>query len=75
MACLVFQARLRAARDRWDWTQHQLAEAAGLSRGTISHYESGVSTPSLRNFDLLVSALGVSPDYLLGYSDFPQRSS
>lgn len=62
----VFPERLRAARDRRQLNQSQLAEKARLPASSISHFESGARKPSFDNLSRLASALNVSTDYLLG---------
>ena len=63
----IFRERLRAARDRWGWTQSDLARAAGLQPSALSHYESGARRPSFTNLSRLAAALEVSTDYLVGH--------
>ena len=66
MADAIFPERLRAARDRRQLSQSQLAERAGLPASSISHFESAARKPSFDNLSRLASALNVSTDYLLG---------
>lgn len=49
---------LRAVRG---WDQAELAAAAGVSKGTISRYESGEASPSPRTFRRIVEAGGLPP--------------
>lgn len=65
----TFTTNLRTARELKDWKQHHLAKATGLNVSAISHFETGNRIPSLPNFVLLVNALNVSADYLLGTGD------
>ncbi|WP_176213130.1 helix-turn-helix domain-containing protein [Sulfobacillus thermosulfidooxidans] len=61
--------RLRAVRKDRGYTQAQVADAAGVSQFTLSHYENGTRQPPC---DVLVSIsdfLDVSVDFLLGRSD------
>ncbi len=62
----VFRERLKSARERWGWSQSDLARAAGLQPSALSHYESGARRPSFTNLGRLASALDVSTDYLVG---------
>ncbi|HZF12379.1 MAG TPA: helix-turn-helix transcriptional regulator [Thermoanaerobaculia bacterium] len=58
-------ARSRALtllRDLRDWTQQQLADVAGLKRGTISDYERGVEVPSLRKLRGFSDLMGHSEE-------------
>jgi transcriptional regulator with XRE-family HTH domain len=47
----------RAARG---WNRAQLARASGLGKSSISDYERGVKTPTLRSLHRIAAALGVS---------------
>lgn len=58
--------RLREIRIKRGFTQEQLGEIIGVTKGTISLYESGQRTPKTENIVELIYALGVSADYLLG---------
>jgi len=55
--------RLQEARLSKEWTQGQLASAAGVSQGTIGNIESGLRK-NPRELLAIASALGVSPDWL-----------
>jgi transcriptional regulator with XRE-family HTH domain len=55
--------RLLEARLSKEWTQGQLASAAGVSQGTIGNIESGLRK-NPRELLAIASALGVSPDWL-----------
>ena len=58
-------ARLREARKRKGWSQRDLANAAGISGGEVSHIETGKRSGSAPK-RLAATALGVSIDWLLG---------
>lgn len=60
--------RLKAARTAKKWTQEQLGKKVNTTKGTISNYENGHSTPSNEMLLLLASALDTTVDYLLGHS-------
>lgn len=64
---LDFGWRLSVARG--DLTQAELAEKAGMHPTAITHYETGRRTPSMANLRILVDALDVSADYLIGVTD------
>ena len=57
--------RIRARRTELDWTQEQLARAAGLSKGFISDLEAGKRSVGAESLLALASALGVSMDHLM----------
>lgn len=56
---------LREARERKNWTQEQLAVAAGVNQGTVSLIELGkTQAPSWDVVARLSKALGVKPEAL-----------
>ena len=62
----AFPGRLRAAREKRDLSQGDLATRAGLQASAISHFETGTRKPSFDNLRRLADALRVTTDYLLG---------
>jgi DNA-binding XRE family transcriptional regulator len=52
-----FHTKLEKLRTRIQYTQFKLAKDVGVSRQTISYWESGFKIPSLQNFKKLCSAL------------------
>lgn len=68
----IFAQRLLLARRDLDLTQSTLAAQAQISPQYISDLERGKSdNPAIRDVEALAAALGVSPAYLLGWSDIP----
>lgn len=65
----MFPNRLKVARKAMKYTQEELAELVVTTKGTISNYENGHSTPSIEILLLLSSKLEVSVDFLLGNDD------
>jgi transcriptional regulator with XRE-family HTH domain len=57
--------RVRAAREKRNWTQEQLAEAAGISKGFLSDIENDKRNISSESALKIADALGISLDYLL----------
>lgn len=55
--------RLKLARELREWTQDDLAEAAGVSQGTIGNIESGLRKRP-RDLLAIAKALNVSPSWL-----------
>lgn len=56
---------IRQWRERAEMTQEDLADASGLSVGSISAYELGGADPSIDALKRLAAALGVTPGMLL----------
>lgn len=63
----VFAANLRAERARRDMSQSELADATGINLATISQYEDGAYVPGGDKLCSLASALGVTPNDLIGW--------
>ena len=63
----LFAANLRAERNRKSMSQDELAEKAGVSRTSISAYETATAKPTLKNVVALAIALGVTPNVLAGW--------
>ncbi len=58
--------KLRSLRERYGYSQRQVAKIIGVSPSVISSYETGERTPSI---DVLLSLANIykcSTDYLLG---------
>ena len=58
-------ARIKSMRSKRKMTQEQLAEAAGVGVGHISHIETGIGIPSLQVMVDIINALDCSADELL----------
>lgn len=71
----IFPHRLRAARERREMNQGELARRAGLQASAVSHFETGTRKPSFDNLKKLADALNVTTDYLLGRVDDPASSA
>ena len=63
----VFSSRLRDLRG--DRNQDDVAKELGISRASLSYYESGVRKPDINTLYALAKYYNVSSDYLLGLSD------
>ena len=57
-------SRITAARRLKGWTQAELAERLGKSRGTIVQYEKGMIEPPLKQIQRLAEELDVAPEML-----------
>ena len=62
---IEFGKRVRVERERQNLTRVALAELANTEQGYIVQIERGSRSPSLKTFTNLLSALGVSADYLM----------
>jgi transcriptional regulator with XRE-family HTH domain len=62
---LKFGNRLRIERERQNLTRSALAEKANTEQGYIVQIERGARSPSLKTLTNLLSALGISADYLI----------
>lgn len=68
----TFAQRLLLSRRDLDLTQITLAAQAQISPQYISDLERGKSdNPAVRDVEALAAALGVTPAYLVGWSDIP----
>ncbi len=63
-----FPNTLKMLREKRGYSQKQLAEALHVSKNSVSHYELGVSMPSIDIIMNMADIFDVSIDYLLGRS-------
>ena len=66
-----FNENLRAARDRKNMTQKDVADNIGVAKSTYSLYESGNREPNVQTIKKLADLLNVSADDLLGLNQEP----
>ena len=64
---MSFADNLIELRKYHDLAQEELAEKIGVSRQTLSKYETGESLPDIEKSKLLADAFGVSIDDLISY--------
>ena len=57
--------KIVALRRKFGWTQEELAEQLGVSRQSVSKWESGASLPDVDRVLEMSALFGVSTDYLL----------
>ena len=66
----IFARRLKEAREERGISAKELAEAVGINKATIHHYEKAefksVKSPTLQ---AIAKYLNVNPDYLIGATD------
>ncbi|AEB24485.1 MULTISPECIES: helix-turn-helix domain-containing protein [Bacillus amyloliquefaciens group] len=65
----MLSKRLKICRKQKKLTQTELAQKVKTTKGTISNYENGHSTPSNEMLRDLADALDTTTDYLLGRID------
>ena len=63
----MFKDNLVELRKIHDMSQEELADIIGVSRQTLSKYETGESLPDIEKCKLIANAFGVSIDDLLNY--------
>ena len=61
--------RLKIMREARRMTQGELGQCIGITKQTVSNYETGARTPSLKTLMALATYYDVSVDYLLGRTD------
>ena len=70
-----FATRLKALREEKKLNQGQLANAIGISRGSISFYENGDRTPDIEILCKIANYFDVDCDYLLGISNLKKSKN
>ncbi|MDD6224485.1 MAG: helix-turn-helix transcriptional regulator [bacterium] len=66
----LFGKRLREVRKRQSLTQQELADRIGVTKTSISCYESGTRTPTLETLIDLANELNVEITYFLGAEEY-----
>ena len=61
---LSFSDKIKAAREKKDFSQQQLGDFLGVTDGTISNYEKGVAFPRFETIIKLCELLEVEPNFL-----------
>ena len=59
---MIFAEKVRALRRRNGWSQEELAEKAGVSRQSVSKWESAASIPDIGKILELSPGFGVATD-------------
>jgi transcriptional regulator with XRE-family HTH domain len=62
---VAFGERVRALRQKREWTQEHLAERAELNAVQVSHIERGANEPKLTTILRLARAFGITAGELL----------
>ena len=71
---MSFAENLTELRKYHDFSQEQLAEMIGVSRQTLSKYETGENDIPTRILIQLAEIYGTSIDYILGQTNNPTRN-
>ncbi|MBR5329621.1 MAG: helix-turn-helix transcriptional regulator, partial [Firmicutes bacterium] len=64
--------RIMELRKKKGWSQEELGECLGVSRQSVSKWETGLSQPDLDNILQMSEVFGVTTDYLLKDAPFPE---
>ena len=70
----MFKDNLVSLRKIHDMSQEELADAIGVSRQTLSKYETGESLPDIEKCMLIANVFGVSVDDLLNFDSKSEES-
>ena len=70
---MEFAEKLTFLRRRAGMSQEQLADQLGITRQSVSKWESGASVPELAKLIAIADFFDVSLDYLVGRDDIPNR--
>ena len=62
---MILADKIITLRKKLGWSQEQLAQELGVSRQSVSKWESAMSIPELDKIVVMSSLFGVSTDYLL----------
>lgn len=66
-----FNENLKAAREKKNMTQKEVADSIGVAKSTYSLYESGNREPNVQTIKKIADTLNVSADDLLGLNEQP----
>lgn len=66
--------KIISLRKKNGWSQEELAQKVGVSRQSVSKWESDQSMPDLDKAMLLARTFEVSCDYLLGTNEVPSKT-
>ena len=68
--------RIKEQREKFNLSQQQLAEIAGVSRSAVSRWESNNrDNPTSTPLSKMCEFFGVSMDYILGKTDIPDSNA
>lgn len=70
---MEFKNIVKQLRLERGWSQQDVADRVGLTKVTISQYETGKRKPSFEMIEALAEAFHVDMNYLLGFTDKIQK--
>lgn len=70
---LSHAARVETAREARGWTQQELADRAGVSRGSVGNIERAKTAPQAEKLWRVMVALDLSPDPLAGIPEAARK--
>lgn len=70
---LAFGNRIKGLREKRGLKQGQFADSIGISRQSMSNYESGKHSPDIDVVVRMADFFGCSTDYLLGLTEHPNQ--
>src|SRR5579864_9423442 len=70
-ATSILPERLRLIRKQQNLTQHKLSQLCGFGINEINRIETGAREPLVSGLVKIADVLGVSIDYLVGFTDDP----
>jgi transcriptional regulator with XRE-family HTH domain len=71
----LFPSRLRELRNDAKLSQEQFSKEIGVTKSTISLYETGDNVPDIKTFTKIAEYFGVSFDFMLGKSESKIREN
>lgn len=72
---MIISEKIMSLRKQYGWSQEELADLVGVSRQSVSKWESAASMPDIQKIIKLSEVFGVSVDYLLKDEiDLPESS-
>lgn len=64
-----FQKNFKTIRKVLGWSQAKCAKELGFQPAAISHFETGIREPELKNFIKICKGFKISPNTLLGWDN------
>ena len=71
---MIRMISIKELRKERSMTQKELADVLGISKSTVSLYETGRRTPDLKMIMKICDVFGYSTDYVLGRTTYPYPS-